>query len=306
MLKRALAAVAANPDARGAPGHRGASAAAMRPIAAGAGVGVRTHAASSRASPFVCHQLGKRSGAVNNASNVTNALVGRATSSGRHRRAAVVPAALFGNNKSQPAASPPEPAELSVPIDELVETTRRGIKSYGYDDNETKILLDVMMYAQLRGNNQGIIKVTTKGIARDPAAGPITAEHETMLSACFNGNKNAGMVVLHKAMETAVEKAKVHGFGVCGTNNTSTSTGALGYYAETVAKQGMIALVLAVSPEFVAPNGAIEPIFGTNPIGVGIPTKNGPVVLDMVRRLRTISIQPVSYNHHPSVPLRRP
>jgi hypothetical protein len=39
--------------------------------------------------------------------------------------------------------------------------------------------------------------------------------------------------------------------------------------------------VFAVSPEFVAPNGAIEPIFGTNPIGVGIPTADGPVVLDM-------------------------
>ena len=65
-----------------------------------------------------------------------------------------------------------------------------------------------MMYAQLRGNNQGIIKVTTKGIARDPAAAPIHVEHETQLSACLNGNKNAGMVVIHKAMDMAIDKAK--------------------------------------------------------------------------------------------------
>ena len=151
----------------------------------------------------------------------------------------------------------------------------------GYDDAETQVLLDVMMYAQLRGNNQGIIKVTTKGIARDPACVPVTTEHETMLSANLNGGKNAGMVVLHRAMQIAAEKAEAHGFGICGTNNTSTSTGALGYYAEHLAKRGLIALVFAVSPEFVAPNGAIEPIFGTNPIGVGIPTADGPVVLDM-------------------------
>jgi len=195
------------------------------------------------------------------------------------RRAAMVPSALFG---SKAAPTPPsEPAEVSVPVAELTEATRRGIKTFGYDDAETKILLDVMMYAQLRGNNQGIIKVTTKAIARDPSAGAITAEYATMLSTCYNGNKNAGMVVLHKAMETAVEKARDHGFGICGTNNTCTSTGALGYYAEKVAAQGLIALVFAVSPEFVAPNGAMEPIFGTNPIGVGIPTENGPVVLDM-------------------------
>jgi hypothetical protein len=41
--------------------------------------------------------------------------------------------------------------------------------------------------------------VTTKAIARDPAAKPIEVEHETNLSTCFNGNKQAGMVVLHKA-----------------------------------------------------------------------------------------------------------
>jgi cystathionine beta-lyase len=137
------------------------------------------------------------------------------------------------------------------------------------------------MYAQLRGNNQGIIKVTTKGIARDPACVPVRREHETTLSACLDGGKNAGMVVLHEAMEIASEKAKAHGFGICGTNNTSTSTGALGYYAETLADRGLLGIVLAVSPEFVAPAGAIEPIFGTNPVGVGIPTANGPVVLDM-------------------------
>lgn len=59
------------------------------------------------------------------------------------------------------------------------------------------------------------------------------------------------------------------------------SIGALGYYAEQVAAEGLIALVFATSPEFVHPAGSSEAIFGTNPIGVGIPTKNGPVVLDM-------------------------
>ena len=39
-----------------------------------------------------------------------------------------------------------------------------------------------------------LLKVTTKGIARDPTATPVVVEHETMLSACLNGNKNAGML----------------------------------------------------------------------------------------------------------------
>ena len=52
-----------------------------------------------------------------------------------------------------------------VSIEELTETTRKAIKTYGYDEKATECILDILMYAQLRGNNQGIIKVTTNDIA---------------------------------------------------------------------------------------------------------------------------------------------
>ena len=267
MLKKALASVALTPDAaRPSPGRRAPSAVRAAAAMGGmSGAAVRTSSPSSVA-------LRK----LRQPHPPATAL----RSPGGRRAADVAPRALFGKKPPAPAAAS-EPASVSVRISELTETCRRAIKTYGYDDRDTQTLLDVMMYAQLRGNNQGIIKVTTKGIARDPAATPVVVEHETMLSACLNGNKNAGMVVLSQAMDVAAKKAAEHGFGICGTNNTSTSTGALGYYAENLAKRGLISLVFAVSPEFVAPNGAIEPIFGTNPIGVGIPTANGPVVLDM-------------------------
>mmetsp|Transcript_11509 Transcript_11509/g.49595 ORF Transcript_11509/g.49595 Transcript_11509/m.49595 type:complete len:887 (-) Transcript_11509:40-2700(-) len=258
MLRHALAAVTANPSST------------SRTRAASSSVG-DIAPARARATPLSRAASFLQGGRVKVR---TNALPAPAP---RGRSAAPVTRALFGK---KPASSPAS-TNVSVPITELTETCRRAIKTYGYDDVETQILLDVMMYAQLRGNNQGIIKVTTKGIARDPAWAPIAIEHETQLSACLNGNKNAGMVVIHKAMDMAIEKAKTHGFGICGTNNTSTSTGALGYYAQKIAEEGLIAMVFAGSPEFVAPNGAIQPIFGTNPIGVGIPTAGKPVVLDM-------------------------
>jgi len=81
-------------------------------------------------------------------------------------------------------------------------------------------------------------------------------EHETKLSAMINGNQDAGMLALMAAVETATAKCKEHGFGLAGTRNTPSSTGALGYYAQKVAEQGLIAVVLAQSPEFVAPHGA--------------------------------------------------
>ena len=47
----------------------------------------------------------------------------------------------------------------------------------------------------------------------------------------MDGNQGYGMVVLRRATEEAVSRAQQHGVGIVGTNNTSTSTGALGCFA---------------------------------------------------------------------------
>lgn len=172
--------------------------------------------------------------------------------------------------------------DVIVTIEELTETTRKAIKTYGYDDKATECILDILMYAQLRGNNQGIIKVTTNGIARDAQAKPIKVTEPVPLSAAIDGGNNHGMIVLDRAAEIAIEKCKKHGVGIVGTNHTFTSTGALGYYAKKIGEQGFVGIVLAQSPEFVAPAGAKQAIFGTNPIGCSIPRKGGePMTLDM-------------------------
>jgi len=49
-----------------------------------------------------------------------------------------------------------------------------------------------------------------------------------------------------------------------------------------IAQRGLIAVVLAQSPEYVAPHGAAVALYGTNPIAVGIPSAgDAPLVLDM-------------------------
>jgi hypothetical protein len=37
--------------------------------------------------------------------------------------------------------------------------------------------------------------------------------------------------------------------------------------------RGLLGFVFSQSPEFVAPFGAYEPVFGTNPFSIGIPMK---------------------------------
>ena len=86
---------------------------------------------------------------------------------------------------------------------------------------------------------------------------------------------------MKKALELVLEKAKASGIGIVGTFNTSTSSGAIGYVASEIARQDLVGLVFASSPPRVATAGSYEPVFGTNPLAIGVPAKSGPIVLDM-------------------------
>jgi LDH2 family malate/lactate/ureidoglycolate dehydrogenase len=168
---------------------------------------------------------------------------------------------------------------MKISIAELRDLTTKAIAGFGYNEEETAAIREILLYAQLRGNNQGVVKLIGKGIPRDPAAGEIVIEKETPLSASINGNRNHAMVVMHKALGIVAAKAEKSGFGIAGTFNTSS--GAIGYVASELARRGFIGFVFGRSPERVAMHGSYEPVFGTNPLAIGIPTGDDPIVLDM-------------------------
>jgi len=170
---------------------------------------------------------------------------------------------------------------MRIKLTQLDKLVSKVLIKYGYSSSETKIIKKILLYAQLRGNNQGIVKLIGKGIPKNPQARKIQIVKDTKLSTLLNGGQNMGMVVLSQAMDLAISKAKKYGFGIVGTNNTSSSTGAIGYYAREIARQNLIGFVFAGSPETVSTYGSFEPIFGTNPLAIGIPSTGEPVVLDM-------------------------
>ena len=170
---------------------------------------------------------------------------------------------------------------MKVKISELKRIVLKALKNYGYDSKESIIISDILLYAQLRGNNQGIVKLIGKGIPKSKEAKKVRVVKNTKLSALLDGGHNMGMVVLTQAMNMGIKKAKQYGFGIVGTNSTSTSTGSIGYYANKIAQNGFVGFVFAGSPETVSTYGSYEPLFGTNPLAIGIPSDRDPVVLDM-------------------------
>ena len=117
---------------------------------------------------------------------------------------------------------------MKVSIDRLRAATRRAIAAQGYNDADSDIILDIIMYAQLRGNNQNVIKLLGAGMPANPAAGEIVIVKDSQLSALIDGGWNQGMVVVSRATELVISKARAHGFGIVGTRRTNSPTGASG------------------------------------------------------------------------------
>ncbi len=170
---------------------------------------------------------------------------------------------------------------MKVGIEELREVTRRAIVAQGFNAADSEIILEIIMYAQLRGNNQNVIKLLGPGMPANPSAGEMAFAKETKLSALVDGAWNQGMVVMSRATEIAISKAKAHGFGIVGTRRTNSPTGAIGYYARWMADQGLLGFVFSGSPELMAMHGSFEAFLGTNPLAIGIPSDGAPIVFDM-------------------------
>ncbi len=175
----------------------------------------------------------------------------------------------------------PEPSKVSLTLKELEELALAALTGLGVSVADAEFVREVLLYAELRDNSQGLVKIVERVVAPVPSSGDIIVEAEAPSSVRINGNQNIGMVVAMRAVDEVAALAKSNGIGMAGTWNVSSSTGAIGCYAEKLAAQGLIGIVMCGSPKVMAMEGGIDPVFGTNPIAIAAPTSSEPVVLDM-------------------------
>lgn len=150
---------------------------------------------------------------------------------------------------------------------------------------DTEIVADVTLDADLKGfASHGLgrfpqyIASLKSGTIRTDT--DIEIENETVSTALINGKHRFGHVVAYYAMELAMEKAAETGIGMVGVHD-SNHFGVAGYYSDMALMQDMIGVVFANTEPAVAPIGGKEPIIGTNPIAIGIPSNKNYVSVDM-------------------------
>ncbi len=171
---------------------------------------------------------------------------------------------------------------MKIKLIELNELSKKALLKYGYNDNEAEIILGMLMYAQTRGNNQGIVKLIGPGIPKHKNAQEPTIEKDTPTTALINANLTMEAIVMDMAVKMVAKKANEMGIAAVGTHNGFGSSGAIGYWSRQVAEQGLVAITMSSYPyNSVPPHGSYEPLFSTNPIAWAIPTESEPIVLDM-------------------------
>ena len=109
-------------------------------------------------------------------------------------------------------------------------------RKFGFNEEETNIIKDVLLTADLYGiESHGMQRMVRydKGIEKGtihPDAKPEVV-FETPVSAVIDGHDGMGQLISHFAMEKAIEKAKKTGVGFVSVRN-SNHFGIAGYYAE--------------------------------------------------------------------------
>jgi LDH2 family malate/lactate/ureidoglycolate dehydrogenase len=162
----------------------------------------------------------------------------------------------------------------------LAEATMRAV---GHDAVDAALIADHLIDCELRGIHYGGLARALSIVERlrvTDDRGPIAVERDTPVLARLDGGDQIGYVVAHRATRMAIDKARASGLAAVAAHNT-WYTGMLSYYAEMAAAEGLVSMIASNASPWVAPHGATEGRFGTNPICFGFPSADAPVIWDI-------------------------
>ena len=143
--------------------------------------------------------------------------------------------------------------------DVLVSADLRGVETHGVSN---MLRAYVALFAS--GELNPTPKVT---VIRD---GPAMAN--------LDFDRGLGILYGKKAMQLAIDKARVTGVGVVAVRN-SGHLGAVGHFAMQAAKQGLIGVCMTAMSKLVLPTFGAEARIGTNPISIAAPANEQPFFL---------------------------
>ncbi|MGO2111036.1 MAG: Ldh family oxidoreductase [Pseudoclavibacter sp.] len=177
------------------------------------------------------------------------------------------------------------PAAQTVPVGELVERAADFLCAHGSSRRTARIQAQHLVEAELRGHpSHGLRRLRVlagrldRGLIR-PDAGPVLHWVSDVVLR-VDGALGFGPVTAYDALDALLGRASATGIAIASMRRTH-HLGMLAPYLEHATARGAVALVLSSTEGLVHPWGGAGALVGTNPIGIGVPGRDGDLTLDM-------------------------
>src|SRR5438067_1192993 len=173
-----------------------------------------------------------------------------------------------------------------VPIAAIRSLIEDALIAAGMPREDASVCARLMGEADLTGADAHGVFRLPQYVRRLKAGGfnkrpNIAVTRSAPATALVDGDNAMGHLVMSRAAETAIALARESGVAWVGVRR-SNHAGPAGLYAEMLAAQGMNGLYAAVAnANHMAVWGGADPLLGTNPLAIGVPSGSGPIVLDM-------------------------
>ena len=174
------------------------------------------------------------------------------------------------------------------------ELMERTLGALGCDEDVARDVATVFLEADLRGMStqgldhmQELIQHLRDGRV-DPSGRPRVVK-DGPAYALVDGGSAPGPLVSLFATDLVTKKAREMGCALVGAVNCSDNF-MIGYYADLIARAGLVGIAATDSDAFVHPFGGNERMLGTNPLAIAIPSDgDAPVCLDIATSIQSIS-----------------
>jgi LDH2 family malate/lactate/ureidoglycolate dehydrogenase len=164
--------------------------------------------------------------------------------------------------------------------------TKQVFMACGMNESDAQLAADVLLSADLRGiDSHGVARLSGYVRLHEAKRANMNPDwkiiHQTPSTATIDADGGLGLTVAPKAMQVAIEKAKVAGTGWVAIQN-SNHFGIAAYHAMMALEHDMIGIAMTNASPLVAPTNSKERMLGTNPMCYVFPAgKHQPVVVDL-------------------------
>jgi LDH2 family malate/lactate/ureidoglycolate dehydrogenase len=151
--------------------------------------------------------------------------------------------------------------------------------------DEAAAMAEVLVEGDLRGHgSHGLVRVPLSANLLRSGRCQVGARprvvQERAAAALMDGDRALGPYGATVAAREAMARARQHGAAAVALYDTGHIALA-GYYVELAAREDLIGLLFGKSEASVHPQGGMDPVIGTNPVAIAIPSDGDPILLDM-------------------------